>query len=545
MRRIQNERVRVTVRDARIFAFGDSLSDPGTIFRLSGGQFPPSPPYFNGRFSNGPVAVETLGASLGLATSPLTNFAIGGAKTGRDNVGDTAAFRLGGLLDQIDRFASTFGARGANPRALYFIWIGGDDFLSQPNVTSAAVGQAVENVRTAVTTLANLGAQNIVVVQNPNLGRTPVSLEAGLLTPLTSVTRDFNNRLQAALTSLERDSQERNANLNVILSDLFPVGEEIAQNPAQFGFSNVTSAYLQGLLPADPLADPNQFFFWDQLHPTTRGHSVFAETLRQDVIDGITDDITLIGTRQDNLLVGYAGNDRLVGLAGQDRLEGNSGRDTLLGGRGDDRLQGLRDSDVLAGGSGNDNLQGGSGRDRALGQAGQDALLGGNGIDILLGGSGNDILQGGSGTDTLFGQAGRDQLLGGNGIDFLSGGSGNDLLNGGGGCDLFTLRAQQGTDTIQDFDPDGDLLFLPSLTFAQLEIRQQGSNTVIRVADDNQRLAILEDVRASSIDITDFLGARSDRTVLDLADRLEGAALLDAIQAELTGLKNLLQIPRG
>ena len=537
MKRMQNKRVRVAPRDAKIFVFGDSLSDIGNIFTATSNQVPSSPPYFNGRFSNGPVAVETLANRLGLAVTSETNFAIGGAKTGRDNVGDTLFVKFGGLLDQIDRFVSTTGSQGANPKALYFVWIGGDDLLNQPNATSTAISQAVENVRSAVTTLANSGARNIVVVQNPNLGRTPSSLQTGLLNTLTNLTRDFNNRLQSALTPLER-----NSDLNIILSNLFPIGEEIAQSPSQFGFSNVVDSYLRGLLPADPLADPNQFFFWDQVHPTTRGHNVFADTLRQDITNEITDDITRIGTRGDDVLVGYAGNDRLVGLAGQDSLEGNRGRDTLLGGRGDDRLQGLQDHDSLEGGFGNDILQGGDGRDRLLGQAGRDTLIGGNDIDLLAGGFGNDILRGGSGRDRLFGQAGQDTLIGGSGIDFLSGGPGDDLLNGGGGCDLLSLRPRSGTDTIQDFNTDGDLLFLPGrLTFEQLDIRQQGKNTVIRLAETNQQLAILENVQASSIDITDFLGARSDRTVLDLADREQGGPLLDALQAESTGLKDLLQ----
>ena len=36
-----------------IYVFGDSLSDNGSLFAASGGMAPPSPPYFNGRFSNG------------------------------------------------------------------------------------------------------------------------------------------------------------------------------------------------------------------------------------------------------------------------------------------------------------------------------------------------------------------------------------------------------------------------------------------------------------------------------------------------------------
>ncbi len=68
-----------------IIVFGDSLSDTGNVFISFGA--PPSPPYFDGRFSNGPVTIERVADRLGLpAPSPSliggTNFAWGGAETG-------------------------------------------------------------------------------------------------------------------------------------------------------------------------------------------------------------------------------------------------------------------------------------------------------------------------------------------------------------------------------------------------------------------------------------------------------------------------------
>ncbi|MBI3393045.1 MAG: hypothetical protein HY039_07635 [Nitrospirae bacterium] len=49
----------------QIFVFGDSLSDDGNAYVLTGGLNPPSPPYAQ-RFSNGPVAVEYLAAWMGV-----------------------------------------------------------------------------------------------------------------------------------------------------------------------------------------------------------------------------------------------------------------------------------------------------------------------------------------------------------------------------------------------------------------------------------------------------------------------------------------------
>ena len=64
---------------AAVIAYGDSLSDNGNLFKATG---QPGPPYFQGRASNGPVAVELLAADLGI---PLLDYAFGGATTGIGN----------------------------------------------------------------------------------------------------------------------------------------------------------------------------------------------------------------------------------------------------------------------------------------------------------------------------------------------------------------------------------------------------------------------------------------------------------------------------
>ena len=42
------------------WTIGDSLSDPGNLYAATGGAQPQSPPYYEGRFSNGPVWAETV-----------------------------------------------------------------------------------------------------------------------------------------------------------------------------------------------------------------------------------------------------------------------------------------------------------------------------------------------------------------------------------------------------------------------------------------------------------------------------------------------------
>ncbi|HEY9768613.1 MAG TPA: hypothetical protein V6C71_08930 [Coleofasciculaceae cyanobacterium] len=71
------------------YVFSDSLSDPGNIFNATKASqpfdelfdvdiplTPPSPPYFEGRFSNGLVWVEQLAAELDLSLTPSTELSV-------------------------------------------------------------------------------------------------------------------------------------------------------------------------------------------------------------------------------------------------------------------------------------------------------------------------------------------------------------------------------------------------------------------------------------------------------------------------------------
>jgi phospholipase/lecithinase/hemolysin len=62
-----------------VVAYGDSLSDNGNLFGAIG---QPGAPYYAGRASNGPVAVELLADIVG---DPLLDFAWSGATTGLGN----------------------------------------------------------------------------------------------------------------------------------------------------------------------------------------------------------------------------------------------------------------------------------------------------------------------------------------------------------------------------------------------------------------------------------------------------------------------------
>jgi len=62
----------------------------------------------------------------------------------------------------------------------------------------------------------------------------------------------------------------------------------------------------------------------------------------------------------------------------------------------------------------------------------------------------------------------------------LDGGAGNDILTGGAGSDVFVFGANDGSDTITDFNPAEDKLQLQGVTSPyQLNVSSDGGNTVI------------------------------------------------------------------
>ena len=471
------------ITESEIFVFGDSLSDTGNSFKATQGLILPAP-YFKGRASNGPLALEILAArNPNLALNPLNNFAFIGARTGdgNSNDDDLGGANLPGLRDQIEVFRARIGTGKADEKGLYTIWAGPNDFLdflggSTSEDPAVLVAQGAANLTYAATTLNSLGAQKIVLPDMADLGQLPFS--RGFQAEATAISKAFNAAVALELGNLKFDVTE---------VDLFATTQEISKNPAKFGFTNVTDPLLPLQFSSTPPSNPEQFFFWDVFHPTTQGHAVLADTIDRTLtgeipqlsfnqIFGSNNNDVLYGTSANDDLRGGACNDFLSGCSGNDRLQGEDGNDQLFGGRGDDILSGGKGEDSLWGGQGNDIAFGGGDNDRLWGESGDDILIGDDGDDLIYGGAGSDYLLGGSGRDHLWGNAGQDILNGGSGDDLLFGGAGNDTLVGGRGDDIifggggadrfqFSNLLSQGIDCIKDFQSGLDKIIISAIGF--------------------------------------------------------------------------------
>jgi len=244
-----------------MYVFGDSLSDTGNVYAYSGGTQPP-PPYAPGRFSNGPVWVETLSFMLGLG--PVTpsalggkNFAVGGATTG----GVPAPSIPGtSLTDQVNLYALSYGL--ADPNALYVVWGGGND------VNAGDISNTVVNLLNIISTLASLGATQFLVPNLPDIGLTPAAIAAG---PATAAVATFlSSQVNAGLAS-NLPTLASLLGVNIASLDVWTfLNNTIAGSPGN-GFTNTTQPCFDSSVPS-VCANPNEYIFWDGIHPTSAAH---------------------------------------------------------------------------------------------------------------------------------------------------------------------------------------------------------------------------------------------------------------------------------
>ena len=135
----------------RVFVFGDSLSDTGRVYELTRGAIPQSPPYYDGRFSNGPVWVERLAPLIGSQPDQKTNCAYGGAETGT-----LAQTGVPGIQGQVGQFL--LSRPGGTGGGLFAVWAGGNDYFNRVSAGSDPSGLVTQTVGNIVTTVTKIEA---------------------------------------------------------------------------------------------------------------------------------------------------------------------------------------------------------------------------------------------------------------------------------------------------------------------------------------------------------------------------------------------------
>ena len=288
-----------------LYVVGDSLSDQGNGFILTGGTFPP-PPY-DQRASNGPVAVEYLASALGVPLAPSasggTNYAVLGAATGPVGIPsappltteNVAAIQYGQpALEGTSLLTQTNLILGlgpiADPGALFFVWGGANDLFIDPSVETAAA--AINNLAALISMLYGNGARQFLVPNLPDLSRTPagLSLSPAEQAGLQALSVGFNAGLAGAL-----DALAVLPGIDIEMFDTFGLFNAILANPSAFGFSNTSAPCITGnlLVGGSVCANPDAYLFWDSVHPTTAAHQLLGNSFAAAAAEPIPEPASL------------------------------------------------------------------------------------------------------------------------------------------------------------------------------------------------------------------------------------------------------------
>ncbi len=293
-----------------IEAFGDSLSDNGNLYALTksylGTGIPVSPPYYNGRFSNGPVAVEVMASDLGLK---LDDHAYGGAQTGTTNL--NAALNGTGIQAQVAGYVSALSTAGvsADANALYFLWGGPNDIFA--NVTSTTVAAtAAANMAANVSTLYSAGARDFFIPLMPDLSLTPWATQQDATTPgAKQAALDRTNEFNTALTNDLNALAPTLAGANIQVFDTVALQHATFSALAGLGY-NTTDPCLNGDYTSGGTvcANPDKYLFWDSVHPTAFVHEALGNAFAVAVPEPST--YALLGIGLMGLAVGTVRRNR-------------------------------------------------------------------------------------------------------------------------------------------------------------------------------------------------------------------------------------------
>lgn len=275
---------------AQVIVFGDSLSDPGNGFAFvktsstppdygMTGLLIPDAPYARGghHLTNGATWIEQLAGSLGAERSVLPafvgsdpyamNFAIGTARARDDGSNPNLSFEVAAFLQKTGRQVPS--------DALYIIEIGANDVRDAIASGNPAQGLAILQAAAAaiaanISLLHSMGAMHFLVWNVPDVGLTPAARLSGTAAAATLATQTFNGLLVSALTPLPMSG------VDIVPFDANAFITAIVNNPALYGLANVVDACVTPNVPPFTCQAPNEYLFWDGIHPTAAVHSLIA-----------------------------------------------------------------------------------------------------------------------------------------------------------------------------------------------------------------------------------------------------------------------------
>lgn len=292
----------------KLIIFGDSLVDIGNDLSASylqttpdglivpGLVIPPTTRYDRGHFSNGRVVSDYLARKLHVDIKPSIqggdlhtdsiSYGYGGSETGIENL-TPGLLPVPGLQGQVSQYLNEVETSAVSlDTTVFFMWSGANDYQN-----SLAQGlepdpfTVVGNIIEAATAITDQGGKLVVVANLPDLGQTPFCQTYGICDILSQLTYTHNDLLAQSITALNSMTESKvvvfdaHALFNKIIADpsrfdlpsnlgAGPAGGCLFQPPTSFTLSNCTAVPFK-----------STSIFWDEMHPSTEVHKIFAKAI--------------------------------------------------------------------------------------------------------------------------------------------------------------------------------------------------------------------------------------------------------------------------
>jgi phospholipase/lecithinase/hemolysin len=285
-----------------LVVFGNSFSDNGNTYAASGDTYP-GLPYFRGRFSDGLTWPAYFAKRLHLdidQSEAFNNFAYGQAqikgviplKTYYPSYPDKQwSFSVPDLSGQIDQYLKK--TPQAIEMSLFVLFMGANDFLnyvphSEKNDQDFALHRA-KVFTYQIGRLKKQGAKRIIAFTIRRLQSSPLARQLArqhgdqYMEKLSKMISVFN---QYVIKQYEDDDQ-------VWVYDVYAFDQKLQSKPKQYRWQGKT--YLMSNMSdpcylnhgnyidqtSDVCKNPQQYFYFDRIHPTTYAHGLMAEDLYQ------------------------------------------------------------------------------------------------------------------------------------------------------------------------------------------------------------------------------------------------------------------------
>ncbi len=284
--------------------FGDSLSDNGNLYNKIK-VLPKSPPYYNGRFSNGPIWAEQLAANLQKKYGILAqNYSLGGATVvPRGIIGALQLY----FKQEVKNYLSSQSPID-KAAVLYVIWLGANDYLDETKQSPDLLVKDVMNeLVSQIRVLIEKGGKNFIILDLPDLSVPPyaktISIEQKDRLKLLSQLHhqklpDVIQLLRKSYPAFHFEYVDEYALFNDIfiniqdynlkyhkhvvnLTDSCWTGGYTMKNDTPVSLAVAKQVGEAQSLGAVPCKNPDDYFFWDAVHPTAVVHELFGDIMTE------------------------------------------------------------------------------------------------------------------------------------------------------------------------------------------------------------------------------------------------------------------------